>query len=230
MKNNTKKIGLFFIILLVLIVVLLVIIKEKDPKINSNSQQQEEIMKIQENLQGSGLFSFDTQASKIIWEGKKTIIKEWVDTGSISIQSGEITLVDDKIVGGKIIIDMNSISAQKTGGGGGEDSLSKHLKSVDFFGVETFPTSEFILTSLSQTENGYIAKGDITIKNITKTIEFPMNVYMEDNSISIRAEIILDRTEFDVRYGSTNFFNDLGDNVINNDFTLKLELIAKKSE
>lgn len=231
MKNNTKKIGLFFIILLILITVLLVIVNKNKTE-EKNNLQQKEVMKTIENIKGSGLYSFDRAYSKINWEGKKTMIKEWVDTGSISIESGDITLVDDKITEGKIKIDMNTISAQKTGSGSKEDSLSKHLKSSDFFNVEKFPTSEFILTSLIKTDNKfeYIAEGDITIKNITKTIEFPMTIYMEDGLIFLKTEIVLDRTEFDIRYGSASFFNNLGDKVIDNNFILKLELVANKTK
>jgi len=230
MNKNIKKISLVFIILLVLIVSLLIIIKNKGIEIKDNSKQQNEIMKTKENLQGSGIYFFDSNSSKISWEGKKTIIKEWVDNGSISIQSGDITLVDNKINEGKIVIDMNSIRANKTGAGAGEDNLSKHLKSADFFGVDTFPTSQFKLVSLIPTENEYqyIAKGDIIIKNIRKEIEFPITIYMENGLILMNAEIILDRTQFDVRFGSTNFFNDIGDKAIDNNFILKLELVTKK--
>jgi polyisoprenoid-binding protein YceI len=215
---------------LVLIISFLLITKNKKIEIKDNPLQQEESMTIKEPLQGSEVYSFNVASSKINWEGKKTLIKEWVDTGNISIQSGSVTLVDDKIIEGRIIIDMNSITAQKTGAGEGETNLSKHLKSADFFNVEIFPTSQFILTSIipSEKENEYLAKGDITIKNITKNIEFPMNIYMTNGSISMNAKIILDRTLFDVRFGSTNFFKDIGDKAIDNNFTLKLELIANK--
>jgi polyisoprenoid-binding protein YceI len=230
MNKNMKKISLVFVVLLVLIISLLVIIKNKKPEIKDNSTQQDEIMKTKEILQGSGMYFFDSSSSKISWEGKKTIVKEWIDNGSISIQSGDITLVDNNVTEGKIVIDMNSITTNKTGAGGGEDNLSKHLKSADFFGVEVFPTSQFKLNSLIPTETvyTYTAKGEMTIKNITKDIEFPVTIYMENGLISMNAEIVLDRTQFDVRFGSTNFFNDIGDKAIDNDFTLKLELVAKK--
>jgi len=231
MKNNTKKISLVFIILLVLVISFLLITKNKKTEVKEISYQKEEYGEVKEKLEGSEFYSFNITSSKINWEGKKTLIKEWIDTGSISIKSGGITIIDDKITEGHIIIDMNSITAQKTGAGQGESNLSKHLKSADFFDVEIFPTSKFVLTSIisSENENEYIVKGDITIKNITKNIEFPMTINMTNGSISMNAEIILDRTQFDVRFGSTNFFKDIGDKAIDNNFTLKLELIADKS-
>jgi polyisoprenoid-binding protein YceI len=229
MKNNAKKISLVLVILLILSILLFVIIKEKKDSKN-NYTQQEEIMETKENLKGSGIYSFDAISSKINWEGSKTLIKEWIDTGNISLQSGYLTLENNEIKEGKIVIDMNSISAEKTGGGGGEDNLSKHLKSEDFFNTENFPTSEFSLTSLTKTEGEYeyIAKGDITIKNITKTIEFPIKIYMIGESIFVNGEIILDRSLFEVKFGSTSFFKDIGDKAINNNFKLKLELVGKK--
>lgn len=230
MKNNTKKVGLVVIILLVLVILFIGVTKNMKRDIKNDSLPQEEVLVVKENLKDSGIYSFDRTSSKIGWEGSKTFIKEWRDTGNISVQSGEITLVDGNITKGKITIDMNSINAQKTGSGGGEDGLSKHLKSADFFNVETFPTSQFSLTSITPSEEKYTynVKGDITIKNITKTIEFPMIIYMANGSIFMDAEITLDRTLFDIKFGSSNFIKDIGNNAINDNFTLKLNLVANK--
>lgn len=229
MKNSTKKISLGIAILLVLIISLSVIIINKK-EIKNNYSQEQNIMESKENLQGSGVYSFNPVSSKIKWEGKKTLIKDWIDTGKISIQSGNFTLLNDKITEGKIIIDMNSIAAERTGSGQGEDSLSKHLKSEDFFNTEMFPTSQFVMTSITPNEEeyGYLVKGDMTIKNITKSIEFPATIYKEGDSIVGKAEIVIDRTQFDVKFGSTNFFKSIGDKAIDNNFTLRLELVGKK--
>lgn len=225
-----KKVGLVIIVLLVLSILLFVIIGNKKSSTKDNSLQQENIMETKEGLKGAGVYNFDTNQSEVNWEGRKTLLKEWVDTGSISIQSGSITLNNGEITQSKVIMDMNSITAEKTGMGKGEDNLSKHLKSADFFNAEAFPTSEFTLTSLTPTGEKYTykAKGEMTIKSTTKTIEFPITVYMENESIFIKGEVVLDRAQFDVRYGSTNFFNDLGDKAINNNFKLELNLVANK--
>lgn len=182
------------------------------------------------SLSGSGTYSFDTVSSKIIWSGTKTMIKGWVDTGDITMQSGSVTLNSGKITEGDIVVNMSTITATKTGGGKGEEMLSGHLKSKDFFDVAAFPTSEFSLTSISQStnKNEYIVKGDMTIKGITKAIEFPAVIYMKNGELILDAKIVLDRSQFNVKYGSKTFFNDLGDKAVDNDFTLTLELVAKK--
>lgn len=119
-------------------------------------------------------------------------------------------------------MDMTSISCTDLTGDS-KSSLENHLKSADFFSVSKFPTSELIIKkAIKLTDNSYDISAMLTIKNITKDIRFVAN--MQGNSLN--ANIIIDRTEFDVRYGSGSFFDDLGDNMIMDDFeiTVNLEL------
>lgn len=221
-------IGIIFLVILFLVLGK----KEKETTEKKGSAlPQQEITEAKEGVSGSGKYSFDTNSSKVVWEGKKTFIKEWIDVGDIKIESGYATLLDNKITEAQVIVDMKSIQANKTGKGDGEDMLSRHLKSADFFDVENFPTASFTLTSINETPDNlkYNAEGNLTIKGTTKKISFPVGVYMLNDDLIVEGEIVVDRTEFDIRFGSTNFFKDIGDNAIDNDFVLKVKLVAKKS-
>ena len=109
------------------------------------------------------------------------------------------------------------------------DKLVGHLKSDDFFGVETHPTATFVLKSAEKKSgNEYTVKGDLTIKGITKSIEFPATVKVSGNTLEASAEVVIDRSKFDVKYGSGSFFDGLGDKMIYDDFTLDISLVATK--
>jgi polyisoprenoid-binding protein YceI len=180
----------------------------------------------------NGKFEIDPSSSTATWTGSKTIIKDYFDTGSIKIKSGEVTLAENKISSGNIVFDMTSISALKSGKGKDEDKLSGHLKSEDFFDVAKYPIATFIssevLTDPIQTNN-FTLKGKLTIKDVTESIEIPVTLSEKDGVLMGEGQVTVDRTEWDVRYGSNKFFESLGDKVINDNFTLDFELITKKS-
>jgi polyisoprenoid-binding protein YceI len=78
-----------------------------------------------------------------------------------------------------------------------------------------------IKEAVNQSINEYLIKGDMTIKGVTKPIAFLAEV---GNHI-LKAELTLNRTEFGIKYGSGSFFDNLGDNVIKDEFDLQMELI-----
>ena len=102
-----------------------------------------------------------------------------------------------------------------------KSNLEGHLKSDDFFSVSNFPTSKIVITEVSKSSNdNYNISAKLTIKGITQNINFIAKV--KDNNLS--ATITLDRTKFNVKYGSGSFFENLGDNMIYDDFEIKVTL------
>ncbi len=175
----------------------------------------------------SEVFKVDTKASTIEWTGEKVTGKH---TGTIAISSGEIVNNHGNL-GGKFVIDMTSITVtdlkdEKKG------KLEGHLKSDDFFGVQKFPTSTFEITAVNPktgvTEGApnFDIKGNLTIKGITKEITFPAKIKFGDGKMMTEGELKVDRSKFDVRYGSKSFFEDIGDKAIYDEFTLKLNVVA----
>ena len=108
------------------------------------------------------------------------------------------------------------------------DKLVSHLKSDDFFGVATYPTAKFVITSVvSRGKPGeYKIVGDLTIKETTKEIKFNALLNEVDGKNVATADITIDRSEFDVRYGSGSFFDNLGDKTIYDEFELSINLVA----
>lgn len=163
-------------------------------------------------------YKADVKKTEIKWEGKKVTGKH---DGFIKLKSGMLQMKDGNITGGRFTIDMTTITNTDLENPSTNKKLVDHLKSDDFFGVEKYPTAQFIITKAEPFEN-YRAEitGDITIKGITHPITF--NVMQAPNSYI--ATIVIDRSKFNVRYGSGSFFDNLGDNLIYDDFTLNVKL------
>jgi polyisoprenoid-binding protein YceI len=106
--------------------------------------------------------------------------------------------------------------------------LVGHLKSDDFFSVETHPTATLVLTNVKKSGSNYTFKGDLTIKGTTKPVSFQASSTTESDAVKVEGELVIDRSDFDVRYGSKSFFDNLGDKMIYDDFTLSFVVVAKK--
>ncbi len=158
--------------------------------------------------------SINTEASTIEWVGKKVTGKH---TGTIKIKEGSFEFDGDKVVSGSFVIDMTSIENTDLSGNM-QGKLVGHLKSADFFDVANHPTATFKLHSMNDEGSVY---GHLTIKGITKPISFDAS--FEGNKAS--AKIVVDRSKYDVRYGSGSFFDNLGDKAIYDEFTLNVNLV-----
>jgi len=157
------------------------------------------------------------ESSKVVWKGYKVTGSH---EGFIAIKSGQLTFNDGTLTGGDFVIDMSSISNTDLEGEY-KGKLEGHLKSDDFFGVEKFPTASLVFTQVkSVSKNSYEVTGDITIKGKTESISFDLSVYGNKANASLK----IDRSKFDVRYGSTSFFDGLKDKAIYDEFDLVADL------
>ncbi len=157
------------------------------------------------------------ETSKVTWKGYKVTGSH---EGSIAIKEGELEFKDGKLKGGAFIIDMSSIQNTDMEGEY-KAKLEGHLKSDDFFGVEKFPTASLNFTKVKSTgKNSYEVTGDLTIKDKTNSITFDISIYGNKATANIK----IDRTKFDVRYGSASFFDDLQDKAIYDEFDLVSDL------
>ncbi len=154
--------------------------------------------------------------SKVSWKGYKVTGSH---RGEIALTFGELVIEDGVLKGGKFLIDMASINCTDLSGDS-KGKLEGHLKSEDFFSVEEFPESSMVFTSISGTGSYYDVVADLTIKGNTKSIAF--NVTLTKDKAYARLKI--DRSEFDVRYGSNSFFENLADRAIYDEFDLDVEL------
>lgn len=125
-------------------------------------------------------------------------------------------------------MDMSSISCADISNEAMNAKLVGHLKSPDFFSTEEFPKASLVITGVEKTgANTYTVAANITIKGITKPVKFDATLGEANGKVTASAEIELDRTEFDVRYGSKKFFDNLGDKFIYDTFKLAINLVGK---
>jgi polyisoprenoid-binding protein YceI len=157
------------------------------------------------------------EKSKVVWKGYKVTGSH---QGVIAIKSGHLNFNDGKLTGGDFIIDMSTITSTDLEGEY-KGKLEGHLKSDDFFGIEKFPTASLIFTKVSSiSKNSYKVTGGLTIKGKTEIISFNLSIYGNKANVSLK----IDRTKFDVRYGSTSFFDGLKDKAIYDEFDLVADL------
>lgn len=166
----------------------------------------------------------DTAASNIVWKGYKVTGSH---TGNVKIKNGSLQVQDGVLKGGSFEIDMTSITCTDLEG----DMAGKlvgHLKSDDFFGAANHPTAKFVITrALPQDSKGnYKIIGNLTIKETTKEIKFFANVTTTGKPTAT-GKITIDRSEFNVKYGSGSFFDGLGDKTIYDEFELDVKLVSK---
>ena len=159
----------------------------------------------------------NTKNSSVFWKGNKVTGSH---EGTIKIKSGILKFEKKKFIGGEFEIDMNSLICTDLSGEY-KGKLEGHLKSDDFFGVTNFPTATLKIKKVEQKKgNTYECTAEIKIKGKTENIIF--NTILNKNSAA--AKIKIDRTKFDVKYGSGSFFDGLGDNMIYDEFDLNINL------
>ncbi len=157
--------------------------------------------------------------SNIGWKGYKFTKSH---EGTLKFKSGNLEFKGNQLVGGEMVVDMTTLTNTDMAAGSGKEKLEGHLKSEDFFGVEKYPTASIKFTKV--TANGiageYQITANVTIKNKTKEIKFTANV--KDGNAN--AVLKLDRSDFDVRFGSGKFFDNLGDKAISDEFDLNVSM------
>ncbi|MEJ1223770.1 YceI family protein [Sediminicola sp. 1XM1-17] len=158
-----------------------------------------------------------TSESTVTWKGYKVTGSHY---GTINLKEGALMFDGDKLTGGEFVVDMTSlISTDLEGESKGK--LEGHLKSDDFFGVEKNPTSTLVFTNVKATgKNSYKVSGDLTIKGKTNPVTFDVSVYGNKATATMK----VDRSKYDVRYGSGSFFDNLGDKTIYDEFDLVVDL------
>ncbi|WP_034923308.1 YceI family protein [Gillisia sp. CAL575] len=180
----------------------------------------------------AAVFEVDTTTSVINWKGEKPT---GTHTGTIKLTEGTFKANDSVIESGTFVIDMKSILVTDLEG---DDKLNleKHLtgtvegKEGDFFNVTKYPTGTFEVTGISEKDGKTMLQGNLTLKDVTKNVEFPVTINMNEDTMELTSEKFnIDRTKWNVNYGSKSVFDGLGDKFINDEIELMIEVKAKKA-
>jgi len=171
-------------------------------------------------------YKVDLASSNIVWKGYKVTGEH---SGTVKLKNGNLQFTDGKLSGGSFEVDMTTITNIDMEGGTAA-KLVGHLKSDDFFGVEKYPTAKFAITRAIpvDTKGNYKLIGNLTIKETTKEIKFPASLTEGNGQVTASGKITIDRSDYNVRYGSGSFFDNLGDKTIYDEFDLDVTLVAKK--
>ena len=159
----------------------------------------------------------NSEKSTVKWKGEKVT---GFHEGLINIKSANLTFDNDELKGGEVIIDMSTINCTDLSGPY-KNKLEEHLNSDDFFNVKDYPLSSLKITECTKLSNNkYKVAADLTIKDVTESIEFETELI---NNVAT-AEINIDRTRFDIKYSTGTFFKKLGDKIIYDDFSLSFNI------
>jgi polyisoprenoid-binding protein YceI len=165
----------------------------------------------------------------VMWVGSKPTGEH---NGTITVSEGELVVEGDNLAGGSFTLDINTITVLDLDEDNGKSKLEGHLKSGDFFLVEEYPTAKFVITAVQAVDDREDAThnitGNLTIKDITKSISFPATVTMNEGMVSaVSPKFTIDRTEWGITYNS-GVIGTAKDKLINDVIALAIDLKAAK--
>ncbi|WP_417602183.1 YceI family protein [Owenweeksia hongkongensis] len=175
-----------------------------------------------------------TEGDEVKWVGFKTVSASQ-HTGAIQVSEGEFLTEAGNVVGGSFVIDMKSISNEDLPEEGdyNKAKLIGHLHSADFFDVENHPTATFTITNVVPATEGeatHTVSGNLNMRGTEKNITFPATITVQDDMVTFTTpEFVIDRTEWNVTYGSVNLESVAKDKAIDNNIKLMVDLKASKS-
>lgn len=177
-------------------------------------------------------FVIDATSSVIDWKGEKPT---GTHTGTIKLSEGIFKANDSIVESGTFVIDMTSINVTDQTGES-KIKLENHLMGTtegqegDFFDVNQFPEATFEVTGLTTIDGKTMLQGNLTMKEETKNVEFPVTISLNGDTLELTSEtFMIDRTKWGVNYGSKTIFDSLGDKFINDNIELTINLIAYKA-
>ena len=200
---------------------------------NENVPVDETFSTREKSIIASGIYNITSENSIVNWSARRPLIQDYINSGTINIKEGIITVADNTATG-NFIINMNTIRVGLTSKKPGRESaLERHLKTADFFDVEKFPTASFTIKNViaepdSAKTFDYTITGDLAIKNATNEISFPAKIYAENGKLRAEGSVEIDRTKWGLTYGSGSFFKNLADNAISDIISFSFSITAEK--
>lgn len=165
-----------------------------------------------------GDWALNSDASSLGWSS--TRIAGTLHVGTVDVQSGSLSVAETGEISGEFVMDMTTINEE-----GGSPQFLRHVKSEDFFAVESFPTSQLKLTSAKALQGGlHEVMGELTIKDQTHPITFNAVANLDGNTMNVTARFQIDRTKWGITFDSGNFFQNLGDRAIKDNIDYELNL------
>ena len=169
--------------------------------------------------------NLDLTTSVMTWKGTKPTGSH---DGTVAFKSGGMVVENDVLKGGEFVIDMNTIKNLDMVGSDGAANIEKHLKAPDFFDIEVYPTAKFVITSVLEVEGSLAVTGNLTIKDVTKSITIPASISTVEGITTFKSEMFnIDRADFNVKYGSKRWIEGLKDKFINDLVEMSFTVVTK---
>jgi polyisoprenoid-binding protein YceI len=165
-------------------------------------------------------FKIDPTQSHIDWTGRKVT---GAHNGTIAIKEGTLTVADGQLTGGHVIVETTSIIVLDVTDPATNAQFAGHLASDDFFGSAQYPEARLDITAV----NNQHIEGKLTMKGITHPIAFEANIHLSGDTLTAQGKLVINRTLYGIKYRSGNFFQNLGDTLIYNDFDLVIHITAR---
>jgi len=184
-----------------------------------------------EPLLKDGVYQIDPAASVLEWTGRNINNRHY---GRIPFSSGEIIITAGELRGGEITLDMTGISNLDLQDETYRQMLISHLKSDDFFAVDRYPAASITISGWQAIAGAtpgtpdHTVQGELTIKGVTREIKFPVaTAPQEDGSIKAQAAFHIDRTDWNICYGSGKLFEKLGMHLVHDRIDIELFIVAR---
>jgi len=169
-------------------------------------------------------YLIETNESTVTWKGAM-LVGTNSHQGFISIAKGELMVDKGRITGGTVQVDMNTIEDDKHQS---DNNLIRHLKDPDFFDVKKFPVAIFAFYNSAMAADGNKKiVGKLTIKGITKAVDFPARTEVKDGTVRTKGRLVIDRTRWDVRYKSGKFYDLVADQTMSDSIEFHIDIVAK---
>ncbi|MGY0426151.1 MAG: YceI family protein, partial [Polaribacter sp.] len=171
------------------------------------------------------LNNVDTKFSILTWKGTKLT---GAHNGTVALKSGGLVVADGKLTQGVFVVDMATIIDEDMKGEEGAGKIEGHLKSPDFFDVAAYPTSKFVITKVEENEGKLAVTGNLTIKDITKSVTIPAIISKEGKTTIFKSEPFnIDRTDFGITYKSKKLEAAIKDKFIDDIMQLQFTVKTK---
>ncbi len=171
------------------------------------------------------LNNVDVATSVLTWKGNKPTGSHH---GTVALKSGGLLVENGKLTQGVFIVDMSTIKNVDMAGTDGAGKLEGHLKAPDFFDIGVYPTSKFVITSVVEAEGKLAVTGNLSIKDVTKSITIPATISAANGVTTFKSEpFTIDRADFNVKYGSKRWIEGLKDKFINDLMEMSFEVKTK---
>ncbi len=124
--------------------------------------------------------------------------------GTIKNLIGSINFDKKNLAGSKV-----DVTADATTIKSGNNMRDRHLKKEEWFDASKFPLIHFISQSFSQTPEGFIINGILTLKDVSKPISFPFTFERNGKTGVFKGEFTINRIDYGIGGKSFTVGNDV---------------------